>query len=365
MSSIDAKMDGMRQLVKNYWCAAHVEPTLENMLLDSNATTIDVFERPEVLSKLPCVRGLRVLELGAGIGRFTKVLADGGCKELLAVDFLEAACESNRSLNAANTRVQVLCQDATTLQFPHDRFDFIFSNWLLMYLSDDEVNSFFRNSIKWLKPGGSLFFRESCMHKSGDVARSFNPSRYRHPDEYFRAAADAGDGESGFNCLDHGRISTYVTVKNNPNQFYWTLKKCSLNACSPPTPVAGFQSGGSLFAEERHLVVLLKPASNLYEFLSESCCFVHVVALQNTLGLRDFQALSHKTRFSYDVVNELPAVAPFLPRVFDAAYFHGKEGDSLALRTFVFRMARWMKTVHRVHGLSEEEMLIFQTVEPY
>lgn len=46
-------------------------------------------------------------------------------------------------------------------------FDFIFSNWLLMYLSDEELKSFFERMLSWLKPGGFLFFRESCNHRSG------------------------------------------------------------------------------------------------------------------------------------------------------------------------------------------------------
>jgi hypothetical protein len=37
------------------------------------------------------------------------------------------------------------------------------------------------NALKWVKPGGSVFFRESCFHQSGNVKRSFNPTQYRHP----------------------------------------------------------------------------------------------------------------------------------------------------------------------------------------
>ena len=45
--------------------------------------------------------------------------------------------------------------------------DFIFSNWLLMYLSDEELMSFMKKMLSWLRPGGFLFFRESCNHRSG------------------------------------------------------------------------------------------------------------------------------------------------------------------------------------------------------
>lgn len=45
--------------------------------------------------------------------------------------------------------------------------DFIFSNWLLMYLSDAELKSTIERMLGWLRPGGFLFFRESCNHRSG------------------------------------------------------------------------------------------------------------------------------------------------------------------------------------------------------
>lgn len=45
--------------------------------------------------------------------------------------------------------------------------DFIFSNWLLMYLSDEELKAFAEKMLSWLRPGGLLFFRESCNHRSG------------------------------------------------------------------------------------------------------------------------------------------------------------------------------------------------------
>lgn len=57
----------------------------------------------------------------------------------------------------------------------HLSIDFIFSNWLLMYLSDDELKTFIKKSLSWLRPGGFLFFRESCNHRSGSQPTSKLP----------------------------------------------------------------------------------------------------------------------------------------------------------------------------------------------
>ena len=43
----------------------------------------------------------------------------------------------------------------------------IFSNWLLMYLSTEEVRNLFRRMLSWLEEDGFSFFRESCFKKSG------------------------------------------------------------------------------------------------------------------------------------------------------------------------------------------------------
>ena len=75
----------------------------------------------------------------------------------------------------------------TKLQFDHIIFfsyDVIFSNWLLMYLSDEELEKLALNMLRWLKDDGYLFFRESCYHSSGDMKNSENPTVYRTPQMY-------------------------------------------------------------------------------------------------------------------------------------------------------------------------------------
>lgn len=38
--------------------------------------------------------------------------------------------------------------------------------------------------LGWVKPGGHIFFRESCFHQSGDSKRKSNPTHYREPRFY-------------------------------------------------------------------------------------------------------------------------------------------------------------------------------------
>jgi hypothetical protein len=148
-----------------------------------------------------------------------------------------------RRRNGHLSNVDFRVADVTTLELPAGAYDVIFSNWLLMYLSDDEVAALVRNALRWvralggarraarardgpvrprpgaveprraqaghrwppaalllrtgppdspparpplpppsprkLSEGGVLFFRESCFRQSGDKSRGSNPTHYR------------------------------------------------------------------------------------------------------------------------------------------------------------------------------------------
>eukprot|EP00878_Enallax_costatus_P026825 GHUV01028827.1.p1 GENE.GHUV01028827.1~~GHUV01028827.1.p1 ORF type:complete len:438 (+),score=126.26 GHUV01028827.1:78-1391(+) len=119
-------------------------------------------------------------------------------------------------------------------------YDVVFSNWLLMYLSDAEVKTLAAKILSWLSPGGILFFRESCFRPSGDRPRKGNPTHYRNPRDYFamfdKAELPSSDGASSAHlelvcckCVD-----TYVTVKKNQNQICWKYQKVVTPVPRPP-----------------------------------------------------------------------------------------------------------------------------------
>ncbi|XP_026444193.1 phosphoethanolamine N-methyltransferase 1-like [Papaver somniferum] len=112
--------------------------------------TLSLTSRPWVLSLLPDFEGKSVLELGAGIGRFTGELAkEAG--QVIALDFIENVIKKNEAINGHYKNVKFMCTDVTSseLQISPGSVDLIFSNWLwlLMYLSDSEVISFFSTSF--------------------------------------------------------------------------------------------------------------------------------------------------------------------------------------------------------------------------
>ncbi|XP_062379835.1 phosphoethanolamine methyltransferase isoform X2 [Sardina pilchardus] len=218
----------VRQTMTEFWKEHSHEATVQEMMLDSNAQELTEHELPEILSLLPSVADKDILELGAGIGRYTCHLI-GKAHHVTAVDFMEKFVEKNREDNSHLGNADFLQADVTQLNFPQNSFDLIFSNWLLMYLSDEELGKLIEKMLAWLRPEGHLFFRESCFHQSGDCKRDFNPTHYRTPALYNHLMTSAqwqGDkGAFGFDIVLTKTVQTYVKMKNNKNQVCWLLQK--------------------------------------------------------------------------------------------------------------------------------------------
>lgn len=218
----------VRDEMKSFWTEHSKEATEEEMMLDSHAEQLGKEEIPEILSQLPDVAGMDVLELGAGIGRFTGHLANEA-RSVMAIDFMEIFVEKNRQLNRHHGNITFQQSDVTQLELPYESFDLVFSNWLLMYLEEKEVEELFFNILKWLRPGGFFFFRESCFHQSGDASRDYNPTKYRDPATYNNIIQSVSikDGQEthAFEMIMSKSVQTYIKLKNNCNQICWLVHK--------------------------------------------------------------------------------------------------------------------------------------------
>lgn len=216
---------------KSYWIEHSKELTVEAMMLDSQASDLDKEERPEILSLLPPFEGKSILELGAGIGRFTGDLAKVA-GHVLSLDFIESVIKKNESINGHFKNTSFMCADVTSpdLKFEAESVDMIFSNWLLMYLSDSEVEKLAAKLVNWVKEGGYIFFRESCFHQSGDSKRKVNPTHYREPRFYTKVFKESHSYDAHGNSFELSLISckcigAYVRNKKNQNQICWLWQK--------------------------------------------------------------------------------------------------------------------------------------------
>ncbi|KAI9992734.1 hypothetical protein PInf_014602 [Phytophthora infestans] len=218
-----------RQEMKSYWTEHSSNTDIETMMLDSNAKVLHQLEMPEILERAPSMENKDVLELAAGIGRFTFIIGKSA-KSLTAVEFIEDFHKANVATNGHLDNVTFLCQDVVNLEAEPNSFDVIFSNWIFMYLGDEEVKNFAKKAVKWLRPGGKLFFRESCFRQSGDVKRNTNPTYYRHPSFYVGAfgsvVSKEENGDLGyFNLESSGSIAVYRNIKKNNGQVFFGYTK--------------------------------------------------------------------------------------------------------------------------------------------
>lgn len=190
------------------------DPTICSMLLKSNAKEVAEADKNEVIGYLPDLKGKKILELAAGIGRFTShfsTVAD----HVTAVDFVPHFIEAQEKRN----NVALICSDVMDLTFEENCFDFIFFNGLLMYLEDDEMELLLHRIARWLKPSGELFFRESCDLKRSGPKKSGYHVNYRSLAEYDMAV------KKHFKLVKEGNIKTYVYHFADPFQCYWHCRK--------------------------------------------------------------------------------------------------------------------------------------------
>lgn len=214
----------MRKTMNDYWKVHSKNANLDEMMLDSNAEKLNRFEMNEILHNIPDFAGKNLLELGAGIGRYTGVFCKKS-KKVVAVDFMESFIAKNRKNNQDCDNLQLICDDVMNLRFADNSFDYIFTNWLFMYLTDENIKTLTSRMLRWLTPNGVLFVRESCNRPSGNFKRAENPTFYRTQTQYAdlmtsQVAAD----ESHFGIIWSKPIQTYIEHKNNENQICWLLR---------------------------------------------------------------------------------------------------------------------------------------------
>lgn len=187
-----AQANGERQTPEAFWNGilndGRYKSITQKMILEEDTAQADrdaprdIQEVLALLPPLPC--NARILELGAGAGRFTRHLAHRA-GYVMACDFVAAFCDENRAScqSLGLHHVDVVCADATVLE-PPPEFDLVFVNWLLMYLSDDAVRRVLRRMTEALAPGGWLLFRESCDRTDEGRDHVWLPQQPEYPAVY-------------------------------------------------------------------------------------------------------------------------------------------------------------------------------------
>ncbi|KAK4319028.1 hypothetical protein Pmani_010007 [Petrolisthes manimaculis] len=212
---------------KTFW--EQQEPSEETMIQAVVDDSLPDDDAHEIMATLPDFRGKRVLDLAAGIGRFTTRLAKKA-QWVTAVDLSEAFIIENRARNKRLNNITYICHDVTNLCLPTESVDLVFSNWLFKYLTDEEVAVFLTRALSWLVPGGHFFFRESCFQSMASINKADNPTIYRHSQWYTSMLSQAnsccGNGESSyFTLLCFKNMLAYIKYRDSANQVCFLAQK--------------------------------------------------------------------------------------------------------------------------------------------
>ncbi|KAJ1360392.1 hypothetical protein KIN20_019353 [Parelaphostrongylus tenuis] len=180
--------------------------------------------------------------------RFTTILAETA-RWVHSTDFIESFITKNQERNAHLRNVSYQISDAVHLQMEEKSVDLVFTNWLMMYLSDREVIDFLLNAMRWLRPDGYLHLRESCsepstgqiqcdsiaipgstktasLHSTVDA----NPTHYRFSSCYIKLLRALRYRDScgkmwRFDVRWSCSVPTYIKRSKNWRQVHWLTKK--------------------------------------------------------------------------------------------------------------------------------------------
>jgi SAM-dependent methyltransferase len=128
----------------------------------------------EVLRHAGLQRGMRVADLGCGVGMVTRLLADLVGPEGVAtgIDVSADQLEQARLLAEANGQKNVTFSqgDAVQTGLPHGSFDLIYCRFLLLHLSRPEAA--LQQMYALLRPGGILVCEDGDLTAAGSVPAS-------------------------------------------------------------------------------------------------------------------------------------------------------------------------------------------------
>ncbi len=118
---------------------------------DDKEKYLNSFEQGKLLPLLGDLQNKKILEIGAGTGRFTVQLVRSGA-EVLATDISAAMLAVLQRKLKNKVTVQVV--DAESLPFTEATFDMVIATFLIVHLKDPR--RFFDEAYRVLKPRGQL-----------------------------------------------------------------------------------------------------------------------------------------------------------------------------------------------------------------
>lgn len=122
----------------------------------------------QLLTRAGIHPGMRVADIGCGVGMMTQILADmvGPTGEAIGVDFSGAQIAHARELLPPDlSNVAFVEASATQTELPSESFDLVYCRFLLIHLTEPQLA--LREMYRLLKPGGILVCEDGDLTSAG------------------------------------------------------------------------------------------------------------------------------------------------------------------------------------------------------
>jgi len=136
-------------------------------LRETNNGLNDILEQPVLRTLLPRLEGLKVLDIGCGMGQFTLYCAQQGATKVIGADISNKMIEFAKKHND-NNKIEFICCAVEDLSFKNESFNLVVSSLVLHYVKN--YREIISKIYKILDVGGIFIF--SMEHP---VVTSQNP----------------------------------------------------------------------------------------------------------------------------------------------------------------------------------------------
>lgn len=136
---------------------------------DNAENANNLFEIPALLSLLPDMKGLRVLDLGCGFGEHCRRFIELGAEKVVGIDISEKMLEVARAENS-DPRITYINMPMEDLNQIDEKFDIVISSLAFHYVED--FSGVVKRIYELLIPGGLFVFSQenplNTCHSGGN-----------------------------------------------------------------------------------------------------------------------------------------------------------------------------------------------------
>lgn len=132
---------------------------------DEKEKYLNSFEQGKLLPLIGDIKDIKILDIGAGTGRLSVLLANRGAK----VTAMDLSAKMLSALKKKNQRIQTIVGDAENLPFDNNFFEMAVAAFLIVHLKDP--TKFFDEVYRVLKDGG-VFVLTNINQKDSPIVKT-------------------------------------------------------------------------------------------------------------------------------------------------------------------------------------------------